>query len=286
MATSLNPYLSKFSTDFDVEKATQYRLTIQFSLGGLSFALFDTKNIQLVGLECYQSDLLSNSNDVFRTLERALDAKGLNNKTFHSVTCIVDERTTLLVPEALYNPSNNESLLHFNFNLPTDYSILSEKIIALQTVNLYGLPTALLNKIKSKWPEAIVTHSTAVMLDSLKTTEKPIVYVNVRNRDFDMAIVKDKLLFFNNFKFNTIDDFAYFLLFAMEQYGLSGQNSPIVFSGLILPSSDIVSLCARYVKDVRFVEKPNELKVGEAMAKVPYQYYHIQYQSLRHEIHI
>ena len=103
----------------------------------------------------------------------------------------------------------------------------------------------------------------------------------MRNRDFDMAIVNDKLLFFNNFRFNTKDDFAYFMLFAMEQYGFTGQDTPVCFSGLILASSDIINLCGRYIRDIRFVEKPEELKVSEPLKGIPYQYYHIHYQSIR-----
>ena len=126
-----------------------------------------------------------------------------------------------------------------------------------------------------------IIHSSSVFLDNLPTSEKTTVWVNVRNRDFDMAIIKDKLLFFNNFRFNTKDDFAYFLLFAMEQFGLNGQDAPVRFSGLILASSDIINLCGRYIRDIRFVEQPNELKVGETLKEIPYQYYHIHYQSLR-----
>ena len=107
-------------------------------------------------------------------------------------------------------------------------------------------------------------------------------FVNVRNRDFDMAIRKDgKLLFFNNFRFNTKEDFAYFLLFAMEQNGLSGQDTSVCFSGLIRPASEIIALCGRYVKDIHFVEAPESLNTNQTFKEVPFQYYFIHYQALR-----
>ena len=117
-------------------------------------------------------------------------------------------------------------------------------------------------------------------LKLLKNDIETGVFVQVRNRDFDMMIKKDgKLFFFNNFKFNTKEDFAYFLLYAMEQNGCSGQNTPVCFSGLIRPASDIIDLCGRYVKDIRFVENPQQTsKVSEV---VPYQYYFTLYQTLK-----
>ena len=50
MTASLNPYISQFGETFDAEKSSQYRLAIQCTLGGLSFALLDTKTENLVGL--------------------------------------------------------------------------------------------------------------------------------------------------------------------------------------------------------------------------------------------
>ena len=82
-------------------------------------------------------------------------------------------------------------------------------------------------------------------------------------------------------KFNTKEDFAYFLLFAMEQNGVSGQDTPVSFSGLIRPASDIIDLCGRYVKDLRFVEDPHALQMSKPFEKVPFQYYFILYQALR-----
>ena len=286
MAASLNPYISNFDTDFDVEKSAQYRLTIQLALGGLSFALFDTIDNRIIGLECYQSDLLTDNNDLSHAMEKALDAKGLNNKKLHSVFCIIDERTNVLVPDALYSPVNNDQLLGFSFNTTKDIVTQTDPLKKHKAVNVFAFSRTLQLKINEKWPKATVIHSSSVFLESLPENAKAMVHVNVRNRDFDMAVMKDKLLFFNNFRFNTKDDFAYFLLFAMEQYGLSGQDTTVCISGLILPSSEIIDLCGHYVKDIQFIEKPDELMVGEALAEVPYQYYHIHYQTLRHETRV
>ena len=283
MSTSLNPYIASFDAGFDVEKSAQYRLTIQLALGGLSFALFDTTDNRLVGLEYYQSDLLTDSNDLFRTLEKALDAKGLNNSAFQSVSCMVNERIATLVPAALYHPNDNDKWLSFSFNLSKDWTIGMDNLTQHKAVNVFAYPNALQAKLKAKWPEANIRHSSTVFLESLPTSDKPAVWVNVRTHDFDMAIMKDKLLFFNNFRFKTKEDFSYFLLFAMEQNGLSGENTPVHFSGLLFPSSEIISFCERYIRDIHFVEKPEELKVSEAFKEVPYPYYHIHNQESRRE---
>lgn len=284
MAASLNPYISKFDEVFSAEQSSQYKMTIQFALDGLSFAILDTESQRLIALEYYQSDLLTDSNELFHLLEKALESKGINNKVFHSVTCIIDERTNLLVPEILHDNEANEKWLNFSFHLPDGYTQASERLEALKAYNAYAYPAALHNKIIGKWKNAHITHSSSVFINSVVNLAESnaSVFVNFRNRDFDMLIQKEgRLQFFNNFKFNTKDDCVYFLLFSMEQNGLSGHNTPVYFSGLIRPASEIIDLCGRYVKDIKFVEDPCVLKVSEALEEVPFQYYFIHYQALR-----
>ena len=283
MTASLNPYICHYGEEFDAEKSSHYRMTIQCSLGGLSFALLDAKTQTLVALECYQSDLLADSNDLFRTLERALEDKNLNNKDFQSVTFIVDNRYCSLVPQPLFNEADQAKYLDFAFQIPEGYTIASEPIASAQCHIVHAFLKTMQDKVLNKWTDARITHSSSVFIDNvMKDEDDNGVFVNVRNRDFDMLVKKEgKLHFFNNFKFNTKEDFAYFLLFAMEQNGVSGQDTPVVFSGLIRPASDIIDLCGRYVRDIRFVEDPHTLHVSKALDEVPFQYYYIHYQALR-----
>ena len=283
MTASLNPYISQFGETFDAEKSSQYRMAIQCTLGGLSFALLDTVTQTLVGLEFYQSELLTDSNDLVRTLERALESKGLNNKAFQSVTCLIDNRFCTLVPEPLFNEVDQAKYLDFGFQLPKSYTIVSELLASIQCHIVFAYPKALQDKLLAKWKDAKITHSSNVFINSMmKSDLETGMFVQVRNRDFDMLIKKEgKLLFFNNFKFKTKEDFAYFLLFAMEQNGCSEQDIPVCFSGLIRPASEIIDLCGRYVKDIRFVEDPHSLHISKALEEVPYPYYFTHYQALK-----
>jgi len=282
MTASLNPYISQFGEEFDAEKSSQYRMTIQCSLGGLSFALLDSATNTLVALEYYQSDLLANSNDLFRTLERALEDKGLNNKTFLSVICLIDNRYCALVPAPLFNEADSAKYLDFAFQIPDAYSITSERIESAKCINVYACLKALHDKVIGKWPTAVVKHSSSVFVSCImETIDDNGVFVNVHNLNFDLLIKKEgKLAFFNNFKFNSRADFAYFLLFAMEQNGIAGNDTPVVFSGLIRPASDIIDLCGRYIKDIRFVENPHSLHISKAI-EAPFQYYFTHYQALK-----
>ena len=256
-----------------------YRLTIQFSLGGLSFVLFDISAKRVADMELNQSDSLSSSAELFRVLEKDLASRDLT--TLQSVTCLIDGRTHTLIPEELYQSEEADKLLGFNCDIPNGYITAADPIEDMQAVNLYGYPQSLRERILSKWPQAEIVHSTTVFLKSLPKSEAPMVYVNVRNRDFDMAIMQDKLLFFNNFKFQTKVDFSYYLLFALQQHDLSGLETTVNFTGLIQPSSEIIDLCKRYLKHIRFASRPADFNLKETFSEVPFQYYYNHYQILK-----
>ena len=280
----MNPYISKFDTGFDAEKSSQYRMTIQFSLGGFSYALLDMASQTIIGLECYQSDSLTDVAELFQATERALEFKKLNHNNFHSIICLVDERMNALVPTPLFDEKEPSNYLDFGFHLSGGQAFLSEALDMEDCVNVFAVSKSLLSKIRAKWPMAQVRHSSSVFIDSSLryAPEGEAAFVQVKNRDFDLVIVKDgHLVFFNNFRFNTKDDFAYFLLFAIEQNGFSGQELPVCLSGLILPASEIVELCKRYVKHLSFVEDRHKFQVSDNLSDIPFQYYYIHYQSLR-----
>lgn len=287
MTASLNPYITKFDEGFDVEKSQNYRLTIQIALGGLSFAFLDTTTNAIVGIEFYQSDSLADSMEIFNAIGRVLDTKNMNDRKFSSVTCIVEGRISTLVPAALFEEDHGRQFLDFGFQLPSDTKIMTEALTKADSVNVYAMPQILFSKISTKWSNVKFVHASTLLLNGLLGHDDPSRYgvcVCVRNRSFDMVVKKDgKLQFFNNFKFNTKDDFLYFLLFALEQCHLPGPETTVLFSGLIMPASEIVELCSRYVKDVKFIGSDHSVKVSEALGEVPFHYYFIHYQALKCE---
>lgn len=281
----MNPYISAFDKDFDVKKSLEYRLTIQFSLDGFSYAIFDSLSNQLIGLEGYQFDTSAKKEDLFHAVEKAFEAKGINSKNLKSITCIIDERTNTLVPKALFEENHAASYLDFTFQTTQGYATLTDELTSSGCYNVYAIANSMHTKIQAQWPTAHIVHSSSVLVESItKRSEGCSAFVNVRRHDFDLVVTKEgKLFFFNNFKYETKEDFAYFLLFAFEQNQLSNLEIPVVFSGLISLDSEIIGLCEHYIQNLHFVEDPHQLQVSKALDKVPFPYYYIHYQGLTRE---
>ena len=83
----------------------------------------------------------------------------------------------------------------------------------------------------------------------------------------------NNMLFFNNFKFNSKDDFLYFIVSTMEQLHLDIHDTPVVFMGSIMPNSEVVSVCEHYIGRLSFAKSSTE---SNSLVKgLPYHSYYI-----------
>ena len=288
MTTSLHPYISKFDEGFDVGKTQEYRIAIQFTLGGFSYLIMDAGTKAIIAMESYLSDDLTDEKDIFSTFEKALALNKLNGKKFQSVTCIIGNRNYALIPNELFDEKESSKYLEFLHTLPQNGLILNDNLSENECHGIYSVPNCLIEKIKGIWPDAKIVHESSIFLRHITKVANLFattrVYVYVKNRSFDMAIFKNgNLSFFNNFKFNTKDDFLYFLMFAIEQQKMSADETSVCVSGMILGNSEIMKLCERYIKDIRFIKNGDTIKVSEALKEIPSQYYYIPYQVLQCE---
>ena len=288
MTTSLHPYISKFDEGFDVGKTQEYRIAIQFTLGGFSYLIMDAGTNAIGAMESYLSDDLTDEKDIFNTFEKALALNKLNGKKFQSVTCIIGNRNYALIPNELFDEKESSKYLGFLHTIPQNGLVLNDNLSENECHGIYSVSNCLIEKIKGIWPDAKIIHESSVFLRHISKVANLFattrVYVYVKNRSFDMAVFKNgNLSFFNNFKFNTKDDFLYFLMFAIEQQKMSADETSVCVSGMILGNSEIMKLCERYIKDIRFIKNGDTIKVSEALKEIPSQYYYIPYQVLQCE---
>ena len=288
MTTSLHPYISKFDEGFDVGKTQEYRIAIQFTLGGFSYLIMDAGTNVIVAMESYLSDDLTDEKDIFNTFEKALALNKLNGKKFQSVTCIIGNRNYALIPNELFDEKESSKYLGFLHTIPQNGLVLNDNLSENECHGIYSVSNCLIEKIKGIWPDAKIVHESSIFLRHITKVANLFattrVYVYVKNRSFDMAVFKNgNLSFFNNFKFNTKDDFLYFLMFAIEQQKMSADETSVCVSGMILGNSEIMKLCERYIKDIRFIKNGDTIKVSEALKEIPSQYYYIPYQVLQCE---
>ena len=253
-------------------------MTIQHSLDGLSFVIFDTAENKFLALKHYK---ISEKNITLETLlDELQERESWKLDDFKNVNIIIDNNTNTFVPKAFFQEEIKESYLSLlNVN---NANILTDNISKYNIINVYSSH----DELNFQKDNINIYHSSSVLVKKLlkefsnRNTETR-AFVNVKNYSYELLILNnDKLIFHNYFNFNTKEDFLYFLLFTFDQLNIDNESIPLYFLGFIEEKSPIVELCSRYIRNIRFFNRDNEYNYINELNSVPYYYYYILYSFI------
>lgn len=236
------------------------RLSVQISLTGLSFlAQFqDQPNwYHKVSLPpgLHPGDLLFKLQEVFETQPTLQQMP-------EQVVVVYHHLTFSWVPRALFDPDNLADYLKYNAKLLAqdylDYDIVEQR----EMVNVYVPYTNINNFFFDRYGDFTFLHSATVFLAAIAKefpSSQTQVIANLEDGDLMLAVTRqNKVLLINTYPVSCPEDFAYYLLFAMEQVQLDPKSVPLYLCGYVTEQDDYFGLAYRYVKDVEVFNKERE----------------------------
>lgn len=255
--------LKKQTNNFPATDFENSHLSIQLSLNGLDYAIFDKDLADVIGVKSYTFDsraltpeqLLDYVREVFKK-DEVLSA------SFESVQVCHKNSLAVLVPEALYDKDFQEDYLKYSVKVLEDDVIEVEPVLENESKNLYISFQNVNEYLKTVHPDFSFTHSAAVLLSGLlKYHKNPLeknFFVNVSGNSLDIIYISySKLQLFNSFLFYTREDFIYYILFAMEQLMLNPDVQTLTFLGDIEEGSALYEITYKYVRNIDFLQVDN-----------------------------
>jgi len=174
---------------------------------------------------------------------------------------IVDNDQNTFVPKEVYQEKNKKQFLDILGLTDEDSVIFADFVKLADAYNVFAMPKKDFDNIRKQAKNAEFHHASSVLVaslikDNMERTDDVRVYLNIKDQLFEMIVLKGcNLLFNNNFRFKTKEDFLYFLLFTIEQLHLDAGSVPVYFLGMIEEKSTIVEVTSRYMRDIRFMGK-------------------------------
>jgi len=244
------------------------RLSVQFSLNGLSFLCSNTNKEPLF----YQEKLNQNSTpeELLVLLKASLSKKNIILDKVEKTQIHYASTLYTLVPKSLFDEKKSSDYLKFNSKILANDFIAHDVIDTLNLVVVY-IPFVNINNF---FFDAVGTfsyyhHITKLLEQSAKSyaskSERTTI-VNVRDGQFDLIIYSDqKLQLCNSFSFVTNEDFIYYILFTFEQLKIDPATASIHVIGHQFSNSDLCIISEKYIKEVICLDGNfNEIKKDEA----------------------
>ncbi|KIX22808.1 hypothetical protein SY27_03050 [Flavobacterium sp. 316] len=237
-------------TTNDITQKNYKKLSIQVSLSGLSFCVFDliTKKV------------ITHNNIEFeknKVIEEQLWKVFIDNpiliNSYDEVIVLHDNNLNTFVPDALFDVNQIGSYLQYNVKVfETDlfnYDSIENYNINNVYVPYVNINNFLLDQFSSFDYKNVNTILVKKILDlSIGNNDKQ-VFVHFQPDSFQIIVVKNQLLFlFNSFEYSTPEDFIYYLLFTYEQLQLSPETISTQLLGNIEKSSDYFKIAYKFIR--------------------------------------
>lgn len=241
------------------EHDTFKKLSIQVSLNGLSFCVVDTLIPKLLAFEHVTFTTPSTPYLLLKELKSFLNRNRVMEHDFSEVTVIHKNKLFSLVPKPLFTTAKLPNYLKFNAKLMADDHIVYDEIPHQDIVNVYVPYANINNYIFDCFGEFEFIHSGTVLINTLFNQNRgsvvPVCYVQVAEREMEMAVISEKkLLFYNQFEYKTPEDFLYYVLFSLEQVQVGLEHVRLSLFGHIAEGNVLYEGCSRYIKHVSVFE--------------------------------
>lgn len=280
IASHIDKSLSKEAKRSHSDYYREYSLTVRLSTDGFSFSILDLERNKYIALESYILQEITSFGDLAHEAGAIIDQNDLLKRYFPKVLILFESNKTTIIPSALYDPSELNSYLKFNHKLTRDEEIIADRLVNLEAYNIHAVPDCIKEKLRDKFANFRLVNYSSALIESILISNKnqPIentLFINARSSAFDVVYIEGRQLgLFNSFRYRTKEDFAYFLLFAIEQLKLNPESVKIVLMGEIDKNSNNYEIVYKYIRNIEFAERNDFFKYSYVFDDIPSWYYY------------
>lgn len=239
---------------FDTGNCQNYLLSIQCSLNGFSFMIFDPISNKFV-VHIEKEIVLASPYELKIELEKYLNAEAILNQSFKKVIVSYLCIQSVLVPHFMSDDEDIELLMGIAFEKESDEIVLKNDTTSGKSKMLFSFPGALYRSMKEHYPSVVfIAPSLPLLKYGLKSNKTSSTLFVARFFDilYLLLIHEKKIHFLNQFYVRNDTDCLYYLLNAARQLNLD-QTAELQLMGRINPHSILVSSLRNYFEKVEFV---------------------------------
>jgi hypothetical protein len=259
------------------------KLSIQVSLTGLSFCVFDTLNNVILTVKEIQFDTFHKATKIEELFGDAFRSNLELNDSYDEILVIHNNNLSTFVPEPLFDENFLGSYLQYNTKVfDTDFFAFDEiphyqmNTVYIPYVNINNFFIDQFGSFNYKHANSILVNK---LLDASKNIDDKKMIVNFNTGHFEIIVVQNqKLLLFNSFDYQTPEDFLYYLLFTAEQLNMNPENFKLELLGTITEDDGFYQLAYKYIRNVSFYDVTN-LQKSNSFSTAQNQKHFILFQS-------
>ena len=271
---------------FDERQTKNYRLAMLLGADGLEASVWDDAYNKIIALEQYNFSKASLPASWIRLTDAAIRSSVILHGPYKQVSLSIVNPDVTLVPAPLFDASEKDTILKINRGPINNAITTVDTLTKLDAKNIFALPKQIEAHFKELYPNIVISHYSSSLIEyallTNKNEEGKKIIVNARYSTFDVLVIESgKLLFFNQFPYQTPEDLVYYTLFAFEQLSLNPETATLELIGDIDKNSAPYRLLYKYIRKVNFGIRHNAFEFSFKLLSLPeHRYYNLLSQFL------
>ena len=230
---------------------TSQSLSILIHQDGLSFYIYDSNDIIDKWYETFESS--KNPEEILEAIKEQESKKIQFPKSINQITLFYHHNLYTLIPNSIFKEEHASDYLKYNAHLLKTDVLSNDKINSQNLVITYIAYQNINNYFFEKYGDFTYLHYSSSLLRQEYTDDIHDVnlLIDLFNNDFYLSVFKRGVVIAHNlFPHQTEEDILYYVMFAIEQYGLDPTDLLLILRGNNIPDS-LKSLLELYIYNVK-----------------------------------
>ncbi|KUG08397.1 hypothetical protein ASU33_09520 [Solirubrum puertoriconensis] len=267
----------------DTANLAGYNLYLTAGAHGLRVGVADVRRNKFVVLEDYAPEPATSLAGQLQALASHHDLVG--RPGWNRVRLAVQNRNFTLLPAPLFRDGDEAAYLRLHHQLDPQHEVVRRFLHPnREVVSVFSIEKALAEWFERTYPQQKLLHQTSALLEGVVHQSErqgpPRLFLSVGPHELTIAVVREKRpLFCNVFNFSTPEDFIYYVILVMQELGLNPDDDPVAVYGDLMHDSELFSVLRKYIRNVRFGNRPYDLSYSYRLNDV-FEYRYFELYSL------
>lgn len=275
----IKPAFEIADENLNPKNTLQYKLSIQFALNGFCFSISDITTGKLILLKEFLLKEVKTKQGFNDTFAEIFKNEVFLNSEVKQTFISMEGGKSILIPNPLFEETKQD--FYWNYNYSSD-DFFKQGFNTLKSINaklLYRWNLDWFNILNQYFPKAeFVDKSYAflnALLNSNKNNQDQKCFLNIGYQEVDIVVISGPdLIFHNVFPFKTDEDILFFVLSVYDQLKLNPESQTATILGNVAKTSNLYALLFKYIRNVNFGNKPNNLLFSYQFGSIPSHYYY------------
>lgn len=287
MTELLHPHIGITGRSFNKSKTQYYILSVQCSLHGLVFVVFDTLTESYIAAEQFVFPGPKNEEQLAGKIKDVVSQHEWIREPFKKVNFILCNKHHTLVPDTIFNEKEKDTYLNFTINSPGDRAVTFNKVSTAKAINIFSIDKTLKEKIFFTWQNVQLFHFSTVFIESVlinfkNKADENSLFLQAHRDYFELLHMKSGKLYYHNlFSYKTKEDFIYFLLAAAEKLDLNPETIRLNLMGELDKNFVYYDILKQYIRHVSFIEKNETFQYSPELEKLSQHHHYVLFSTLQ-----